>query len=274
MIFACGLSNYSVGFFHLTNHAFLCAVLVRILFHITSIVVVKRPAYVVINYLFKLIVEINWTVKVKIINLIWVWLVKNGNIIVIKVENLYNVMKLYLKLIESLRLTTQESIWIKHCDIRRRWPYIRYDYNFFFCIKKILNIFDFVMRKRYYNQSISYGIRCDNLNNKQIKFSISRYFCMDLGTLQSEIRVLTKNLYPKLLKNLNVNKNPVRNNSESFQKLVNLQQKLLSLSSVIYGVYDIKTGRVFVLVNYVTLFTCVRPIWLFRVYFRFLYLIA
>ena len=30
MTFACGLSNYSVGFFHLTNHAFLCAVLVHI----------------------------------------------------------------------------------------------------------------------------------------------------------------------------------------------------------------------------------------------------
>ena len=49
MVFACGLSNYSVGFFHLTNHAFLCAVLVHILFHEIAFVVVKRSAYVVIR---------------------------------------------------------------------------------------------------------------------------------------------------------------------------------------------------------------------------------
>lgn len=48
LIFACGLSNYSAGFFHLTNHAFLCAVLEYILFYRTIIVVVKRSAYIVI----------------------------------------------------------------------------------------------------------------------------------------------------------------------------------------------------------------------------------
>jgi NADH-ubiquinone oxidoreductase chain 5 len=49
MVFACGLSNYSVGFFHLTNHAFLCAVLGHMVFHKTNIAVVKRSANIVIR---------------------------------------------------------------------------------------------------------------------------------------------------------------------------------------------------------------------------------
>ena len=48
MIFACGLSNYSVGFFHLTNHAFLCAVPGHIKSHKTSVAVVRRLANIVI----------------------------------------------------------------------------------------------------------------------------------------------------------------------------------------------------------------------------------
>lgn len=48
MVFACGLSNYSVGFFHLTNHAFLCVVLGHIKFHIISVAIVKRLATIVI----------------------------------------------------------------------------------------------------------------------------------------------------------------------------------------------------------------------------------
>lgn len=49
MVFACGLSNYSVGFFHLTNHAFLCDVFGHIVFHKTSIAVVRRLANIVIR---------------------------------------------------------------------------------------------------------------------------------------------------------------------------------------------------------------------------------
>lgn len=48
MVFACGLSNYSVGFFHLTNHAFLCAVLGHIKSHKISVAVVGRLANIVI----------------------------------------------------------------------------------------------------------------------------------------------------------------------------------------------------------------------------------
>jgi NADH-ubiquinone oxidoreductase chain 5 len=49
MIFACGLSNYIVGFFHLANHAFLCVVLVYIFFSCKiAFAVMKRSAHIVI----------------------------------------------------------------------------------------------------------------------------------------------------------------------------------------------------------------------------------
>lgn len=66
MTFALGLSNYHAGFYHLTNHAFLCAVLVHIFSsYKTASVVLKRSACVVIQCLFQIIVERNWTVKVQ-----------------------------------------------------------------------------------------------------------------------------------------------------------------------------------------------------------------
>ena len=50
MVFACGLSSYSSGFFHLTNHAFLCAVHVHIFtLNMTTFIVLERLAHIVIN---------------------------------------------------------------------------------------------------------------------------------------------------------------------------------------------------------------------------------
>lgn len=98
-------------------------------------------------------------------------------------------------------------------------------------------------RRKYYNQSIFYKLRCDNLNNKQIKFSIRRYFYQDLGTLQNEIQLLSEDVHSKILKSLDVNKNIIRENYKSISKLIRLQQKLLSLSASKYGIYDIRTTK-------------------------------
>jgi retron-type reverse transcriptase len=81
------------------------------------------------------------------------------------------------------------------------------------------------------------------LNNKQIKFLIKRYFYQDLETLQNEIQVLSKDVHPKILKSLDVNKNPIKDNCESILQWICLQQKLLSLSASMYGIYDLKTAR-------------------------------
>jgi len=243
MIFSCGLSNYSIGFFHLTNHAFLCAVLLHIFLHKTAFAVVKRSAHIVIRWLFKVKVERNWTVKTKVIGFIWGWLAKSDNMIIIRVKNAYNVKELCLKLLENQRLTTQELLWIyiiNNCDICRWRPYFCCSLGLF-CTKNINRVSVCNSRRKYYNQGVFYKFRCDNLNNKQIKFSSRRYFCLDLGSLRNEIQVLSKDVHPKILKSLDANKNPVRENCESIQKLVRLQQKLLSLSATKYGIYDIKT---------------------------------
>jgi hypothetical protein len=84
--------------------------------------------------------------------------------------------------------------------------------------------------------------RCDNLSKKQIRFSSSEYFCLDLGNLRNEIQVLSKDKYPKILEDLDSNKIFDPNNTEFIQNLVSLQQKLLSLTAIKYGIYDIKTS--------------------------------
>lgn len=87
-----------------------------------------------------------------------------------------------------------------------------------------------------------FNYRNDNLKNKQIKFSSSRYFCSGLRNLRNEIQMLSKNIHPKILKDLDSNSNPVKNNMQLIQNLVCLQQKLLSLTATTYGIYDIKTS--------------------------------
>ena len=79
------------------------------------------------------------------------------------------------------------------------------------------------------------------MNNKQIEFLGRKYFCENLGNLRNEIQTLSKEVYPKILKNMDLNKNPVKDNCESISKLVCLQQKLLSLYSIRYGIHDVKT---------------------------------
>ena len=79
------------------------------------------------------------------------------------------------------------------------------------------------------------------MNNKQIKFLSSRYFCSDLGSLKTEIQNLSKVLNPRIRESLNSNNNPVKQNAKDIKHLVFLQQKLLSLSASKYGIYHAKT---------------------------------
>ena len=243
MVFACGLSNYSVGFFHLTNHAFLCAVLVHILFHEIAFVVVKRSAYVVIRWAFKVRVELNWTVKIKYIGFIWGWLAKSDNIIAIKLKNICSVKELCFKLLENQRLTTQELLWIyivKNCDICRRRPCFCYFFKLFF-IKDPCEKFVWRNKIKHFDCNVFWKSKCDGLSNKQTKFSSRRYFFSDLRSLRIEIQMLVKNIHIKLLGSLDSNKNFVKENFGSIQKAVRLQQKLLSLGCIKYGMYDAKT---------------------------------
>jgi hypothetical protein len=92
-----------------------------------------------------------------------------------------------------------------------------------------------------YLHGVFYKFRCDNLDNKQIKFSSRRCFCLDLGSIRAEIQTLSKDIHTKILKSLDANKNSVKKNWGSVQELVCLQQKLLSLSATKYGIYDIRT---------------------------------
>lgn len=78
------------------------------------------------------------------------------------------------------------------------------------------------------------------MNNKQIEVSNRRYFGIDLRNLQKKIMMLSKDINPKILKNLYLNLNPVKNNLRKIQRLMFLQQKLLSLTVIKYGIYDKK----------------------------------
>lgn len=89
--------------------------------------------------------------------------------------------------------------------------------------------------------SVFYVRRCDNLGKKQIRFSSSEYFCLNLGSLRNEIQVLSKDIYPKILRNLDSNRILVNPDMEAIQNLACLQQRLLSLTAIKYGIYDIKT---------------------------------
>jgi hypothetical protein len=80
------------------------------------------------------------------------------------------------------------------------------------------------------------------LSKKQIRFSSSEYFCLDLGNLRNEIQRLSKDKYPKILEDLDSTKIFVRSNMEFIQHLVRLQQMLLSLTAIKYGIYDIQTS--------------------------------
>jgi len=237
MIISCGLSNYSVGFFHLTNHAFLCVVLGYILFCIKVIfATVKRLVYIVSKLLFLVRVEVIWMVKVKAINFIWVRSAKSDDIRVIRLKDTDNIKGLYLKVFGSQQGTTQELLqntFCCTCSIDWRRPYF-----IIFLLKKV-----FIQKniKSYYNQGSSYKNKCDSLNNKQIKFLSSRYFCSDLGSLKTEIQNLSKVLNPRIREGLNSNNNPVIQNAKDIKHLVFLQQKLLSLNAIKYGIYHTKT---------------------------------
>lgn len=82
---------------------------------------------------------------------------------------------------------------------------------------------------------------CDNLGKKQIRFSSSEYFCLDLGNLRNEIQILSKDIYPKILIRLDFNRTLVNSDIEVIETLVCLQQKLLSLTAIKYGIYSIQT---------------------------------
>ena len=90
-------------------------------------------------------------------------------------------------------------------------------------------------------RSVFCARRCDNLGKKQIKFSSSEYFCLDLGNLRNEIQMLSKDIYPKILKSLDRNETFVKIDIKPSQNLAWLQQKLLSLTAIKHGIYDIKT---------------------------------
>lgn len=245
MMFACGLSNYAIGFFHLANHAFLCAVLVHIFSPgVTAFTVLERPAYVVVKYFCQVVVEYNWTVKVYISGFIWGWLAKSDSVTAIRVESTYSVKeKCLLKLLESQRLTTQELSWFHitlNFYICRRRPY-------FCCFKDLLSFRKLYKtsvynnRINYYNEGVFYNYRCDNLNNKQIKFSGRRHFCDNLRSLKNEIQILSKGVYSKILKSMDFDNNFLKGNCEFILKLIRLQQKLLSLYAIRYGMHDVKT---------------------------------
>lgn len=83
--------------------------------------------------------------------------------------------------------------------------------------------------------------RCDNLGKNQIRSSNSTNFCLDLGSLRNEIQMLSKDIYPKILKSLDSTQTLVKPDIELIQNLSCFQQKLLSLTAIKYGIYNIKT---------------------------------
>lgn len=83
--------------------------------------------------------------------------------------------------------------------------------------------------------------RCDNLGKKQIRFSSSEYFCLNLGSLRNEIQMLSKDIHPKILRSLDSSRTLIDSDIEAIQNLACLQQRLLSLTAIKYGIYDIKT---------------------------------
>jgi hypothetical protein len=89
--------------------------------------------------------------------------------------------------------------------------------------------------------SVFYARRCDNLGKKQIRFSSSEYFCLNLGSLRNEIQMLSKDVYPKILKNLDSDRAWVNHDIEVIKTLACLQQRLISLTAIKHGIYDIKT---------------------------------
>ena len=56
--------------------------------------------------------------------------------------------------------------------------------------------------------------------------------------------MLSKEIYPKILRSLDFNRTLVNLDIEAIQNLACLQQKLLSLTAIKYGMYDIKTCSV------------------------------
>lgn len=217
----------------------LCAVHAHILFSgQTAFAVLKRSAHIVIRCSSQIIVERKWTVKVYINDLIWGRLAKSLNVNTASFNSDRSAKGTRLSILENQRRTTQELFPNAHHnmngDICGRRPY-------FYWFRSKLFVYD--GRRRYYNQGMFYNLRCDSLNNKQAKFSGIRYFCEDLRNLRNEIQTLSKDVHPKILKYLNSNKNPVKDNHEDISKLVCLQQKLLSLYATKYGIHDVKTTK-------------------------------
>ena len=104
-------------------------------------------------------------------------------------------------------------------------------------------IFTSICRTISFSQCYSYKCKCDNLNNKQIKFLSNHIFNINLKKLEIEINLKSKILNAKMQQNLKNNNNQfVKSNIKEILNLVLLKQKLLSLFSVKYGMYHTKTS--------------------------------
>lgn len=104
-------------------------------------------------------------------------------------------------------------------------------------------IFTSICRTISFSQCYSYKCKCDNLNNKQIKFLSNHIFNINLKKLEIKINLKSKILNAKMQQNLKNNNNQfVKSNIKEILNLVLLKQKLLSLFSVKYGMYHTKTS--------------------------------